>query len=812
MGDQLFAADWNPGTGGGDRASSIMADIQERLAAALEDRYRVKEELGQGGMAVVYLAEDLKHSRLVAIKVLKPGLAATLGPDRFLREIETAAKLSHPNILPLHDSGEADNLLYFVMPYVEGESLRDRLAREGHLPVPDAVRITREVADALHFAHGQGLIHRDIKPENILFQAGHAVVTDFGISKAVSEAGADRLTETGLAVGTLAYMSPEQASGEAELDTRTDVYGLGCMLFEMLTGEVPFKGPNPRAILANKLMGSLPDMRASNISVPATVAEVVATALATDPSERFQTAEDFGQTLEHANTAVVIAADAQQRTRARRLRGLLASAAATLLILAAWWISTVTSGPSVQRLAVLPLTNLLNDPEQTLLVAGAHDAIISELQIAGMGVIARRSVLQYQDTQVPIRVIAEDLDLDAALDGSIYWQGDSVELRMTLVDGDTEESLWSRTYAGNTREVVNLWRSLARDVAAEIGYSLSAEASARLDVTQEVNPEAYDAFWKGMVHWRRLTPQDLNLALQYFEFARDRAPDYALGYAGIAMVWGGRTQMGLISSADAAVHLRPAIEKAEELGGDLWEVRYASALSQGWWAWNWEECVADYQRAFELNPNSPDAHAYYSQILLILQQEEEAIEHIDRALELDPFNTLFRVIHAMDLNFLRRPADAEEVLLEILEMEPEHPMALSTLRTTYHLMGRQEEAIQMWRASYGSGGNPEAAEALDRGYAEGGYSAALTAAAETLVRQAEVRFVPAWQIGTLYTRAGNGEAALDWLERAFEEHGPNLPYLAVDPIFDDIRPDPRFWALLERLELSGYMASSPGGR
>jgi tetratricopeptide (TPR) repeat protein len=260
--------------------------------------------------------------------------------------------------------------------------------------------------------------------------------------------------------------------------------------------------------------------------------------------------------------------------------------------------------------------------------------------------------------------------------------------------------------------------------------------------------------------------------------------------------------MGLISSEDAAVHLRPAMERANELGEDLWEVRYASALAQGWWAWNWEECVADYQRAFELNPNSPDAHAYYSQILLILQQEEEAVEHINRALELDPLNPLFQVVYAMDLNFLRRPADAEEVLLEILDMDPNHPMALSTLRTTYHLLGRHEEAIEMWRASYIAAGKPEAVQALDRGYAEGGYSAALTAVAETLARQAEVTFVPAWQIGTLHTRAGNSDAALDWLERAFEERGPNLPYLAIDPIFDDIRPDPRFQSLLQRLDLS----------
>jgi len=778
-----------------------MGDLLSRLSAALEGRYRVERELGQGGMAVVFLAEDRKHNRPVAIKVLKPGLALAIGPERFLREIETAAQLSHPNILPLHDSGEADGLLYFVMPYVEGESLRDRLAREERLSVEDAIKVTVEVADALGYAHSQGLIHRDIKPENILFQAGHAVVTDFGISRAISEAGGNRLTETGLALGTLAYMSPEQASGETELDARTDIYGLGCVLFEMLTGGIPYEGPNPQAILAKKLVGPVPPVRGAGATVPATVEEVVTKALVTDPTDRFQTADQFAGALTQANTEAAIAADAQRRIRTQRWRGFIASALTTVLILAGWWIAATVGGPAIQRLAVLPPTNVMNDPELAFFVEGAHAAIISEFQMAGMGVIARRSVLKYEGTRMPIRDIARELDLDAVLEVSVYRQGDSVGIRVSLVDGSTEESLWSRTYGGNVRNVLTLYRDLTRAVATEIQFPLSPETDARLATAQEVDPEAYDAFLKGMSHWRSLTPGDLDQALQYFEFARDIDPDYALAYSGIALVWGGRTQMGLVSVEEARPHFESAILRAVELGGTIPEVRYGLALTRGWWEWNWAESLAEFQLAIELNPKSPDSHAYYSHILLILHREEEAVEHIARALELDPFNLLFQTLYGMDLNFLDRYDEAEQVLLGILEVEPANPMALSTLRTTYHLMARHEEALEMWRASFSTRDDSEALGALERGYAEGGYSAALTEVAETFVGRSRTSHVPAWQIGTLFTRAGKQDEALTWLERAFEEHDSNMPYLSVDPIFDYMRSDPRFKEILRRMDL-----------
>src|SRR5438128_7807898 len=274
-----------------------LADLLARLQAALADRYTIERELGRGGMATVYLAQDRKHHRQVAIKVLKPELAAALGPERFLREIDTAARLNHPHILPLHDSGEAEGFLFYVMPYVEGESLRDRLSREKQLPLGNALQIAREVADALSYAHSHDVVHRDIKPENILFEAGHAVVTDFGIARAITAAGGEKLTGTGIAVGTPAYMSPEQAAASARVDERSDIYSLGCVLYEMLAGELPFTGPSAESIVRQHLAAAPPRVSAMRAAVPPAIEEAIVRALAKTPADRFATAAEFADAL-----------------------------------------------------------------------------------------------------------------------------------------------------------------------------------------------------------------------------------------------------------------------------------------------------------------------------------------------------------------------------------------------------------------------------------------------------------------------------------------------------------------------------------
>jgi serine/threonine protein kinase len=333
-------------------------ELLERLQRGLADRYRVEGKLGEGGMAVVYLAEDLRHHRRVALKVLRPELAATLGADRFLREIETTAQLTHPHILPLLDSGAADGALYYVMPFVEGESLRDRLERERRLPVNDAVQIARETADALGYAHSHGVIHRDVKPENILLESGHAVVADFGIAKAVSVAGGTRLTETGLSVGTPAYMSPEQVAGGEALDGRSDVYSLGCVLYEMLTGETPYTGATPLAILAKKLSEPLPRVSMARQNVPASLEAVLTKVLASTPADRFATAGEFAAALGGAPFARLVSAGARRRRRLAAIAAMAVLVAAGAYALLSRYLSHLRGSAPVSA----SVTQLTSEP------------------------------------------------------------------------------------------------------------------------------------------------------------------------------------------------------------------------------------------------------------------------------------------------------------------------------------------------------------------------------------------------------------------------------------------------------------------
>ena len=780
---------------------SRMSTLLDRLAEGLEGRYAVEREIGRGGMAVVFLAEDLKHRRSVAIKVLRPEVAPALGGERFLREIEIAAQLSHPNILALHDSGEASGLLYFVMPYVDGESLRDMLTRVGTLPLDEAVRVTTQVADALSYAHERGLIHRDVKPENILFHAGHAVVTDFGIARAVSEAGGSRLTETGLSLGTVAYMSPEQATGEVRLDARTDVYALGCVLYECLAGAPPFAGSTAQAVLARKIVDDVPPLPTRHVDVPPTVEHVVRRSLARDADERFRTPAELSEALGRAITATEIERD---RIRTRRARA--ARVAATALLLTGvgglgWWGTSLLSGPTHQRLAVLPIANGLNDPGQDYFVEGIHDALITELGMAGVTVIGRQSVMRYRGTDTPVRDIARELDLDAVLEGSARLVGDSVAVRVRLLDGRTESQLWAGSYDDEVRNVMSIYRDVTSEIVREIRLALSPEAETRLHVAAapQVDPQVYEAILQGHFYRSRITRESLETAQRYFEFALERDPRSAAAYAGLATVWVARAQNGYVSMAEAEPPREAALRRALELDESLAEVHFTIAATRTWNDWDWEGAGAAFARALELDPSHAQTRAYYAHYLHFMGRHDSATAQVERALELDPLDQLVQSLYAMELMYERRFEFAIDRLEEVLRTSPRDPIALSTLRTAYHMTGRHEQAMDIWRRSYE--GDPMRLAALERGWEAGGYSGALRAAAEALEDQSRTRFVTPWQIGTLYTRAGDAGRALDYLERAFEARDPNLPYLSVDPIFDFMRGEPRFQALIRRLGL-----------
>lgn len=457
-----------------------MSDQIDRLRAAFAGRYDIEKEIGAGGMATVYLARDPKHDRQVAIKVLRPELAAALGPDRFPREIKIVAQLQHPHILPLYDSGELQGFLYYVMPYVSGESLRTRLDREGQLPIQDAVRILREVADALSYAHGHGILHRDIKPDNVMLSGRHAMVMDFGVAKAVSEAGGETLTTVGVAVGTPQYMSPEQATGQADLDQRSDIYTLGILGYELLCGKAPFTGKTAQAILSAQVLETPAPVTAIRPTVPQALSDLLARCLAKQAADRIQTAEEVHHQLEGVVTLSggitptttrpirAIEAPVPQPKGGRRM--LVAGVAVALMAALGLGASQLLGAgalPGPERMAVLPIQDISGADAQ--FVDAMHDQLNVALgQTAGLSVVARSAMLGYKDAPKPMAEIAATLSIGAILEGTVFRTGDRMRINVQLVEPRSVKQIWSNSYEIDVRDVLSAQDSVVRQIAAGV--------------------------------------------------------------------------------------------------------------------------------------------------------------------------------------------------------------------------------------------------------------------------------------------------------------------------------------------------------
>ncbi len=442
-----------------------MDDIQQRLAASLADKYEIEGPLGEGGMALVYLARDVKHDRQVAVKVLRPDLAASLGAERFLREISITAKLQHPHILPLYDSGEAEGLLYYVMPFVEGESLADLVEREKQLSIDEAIRITREVAGALGHAHAYGLIHRDIKPENVMMSGGHAIVADFGIAKAVSEAGGSQVTSTGTAIGTPAYMSPEQAAGDPDLDGRTDIYALGCMLYEMLVGQVPFTGPNAQAIMARHTMDQVPPPSIMRQSIMPELEDIIFCAMAKTPADRFRTAQEMIDALNavesggapklrvtRATTRITQVVEPQPFWK-RALLPAVVGLAVVAVGIGAWQVFLADrSGPAPLLAGGLDPKNVAvryfedaTGGELQYVADGLTEGLIARLQaVPVLNVVSRNGVAPFRDPAIPADSVARALEAGSIVGGTVERSGNQIRVSARLYDGESGSDLGMR--------------------------------------------------------------------------------------------------------------------------------------------------------------------------------------------------------------------------------------------------------------------------------------------------------------------------------------------------------------------------------
>ena len=752
-----------------------MSGLLGRLQVALAERYSIERELGHGGMATVYLAEDLKHRRLVALKVLSPDLAASLGTDRFLREIDIAARLTHPHILPLHDSGEADGLLYYVMPYVEGESLRGRLNRERQLPLEDALHITAEVADALDYAHSHDVLHRDIKPENILFQSGHAVVSDFGIARALGVAGVSRVTGTGIAVGTPGYMSPEQAGGVEQPDGRSDLYSLGCVLYEMLAGDPPFTGWSAGAILARQAAGPVPRLRTVRDTVPDWVEQAVTRALAKAPADRFPTAADFIAALIQPTTVTV------------------AEPAAAL----------VQPPAAANSIAVLPFLNMSADPDNEYFSDGMTEEIVHALSAVGsLRVASRTSSFAFKGATQNIRTIGEKLQVRTVLEGSVRRADTKLRVTAQLINAADGFHLWSATYEREMKDVFALQDEIARAIVSALKVKLTDEPSLALVEPRTANVEAYALYLKARYFWRRKSASGLKKGIEYFQQAIAVDPGYSLAYAGLADSHIALGYYGYLPPKDVFPPAKAAADAAIRIDDGLAEAHTARACVSLLYDWDWLGAERGFQRAIELKQGYPTAHFWYACYLWAVGRTEDSCEEASRALELAPLSLVGHANLGWALYFGRKFDAAIAQCQKSLELDPRYLFTHTVLGQAYLAASRYDEAIGALQSAVRfSGGLSFTTATLGYAYAKAGKRREARKVLQSLRQRSGAEYVPPFCVALVYAGLGDRDQAFACLDRAYEERSYWLAYLKTWPLVDDLRADVRFTALLGRVGL-----------
>jgi serine/threonine protein kinase/Tfp pilus assembly protein PilF len=760
---------------------ALQAVGQDVLVGQTLGHYRIAEKIGAGGMGEVYRAHDAHLNREVAIKVLPSGtLSDESSRKRFRNEALTLSRLNHPNIATVHDFDTQAGVDFLVMEYVPGTTLSEKLAA-GPLPEKEVARLCVQLAEGLTAAHEQAVIHRDLKPGNLRLTAdGRLKILDFGLARLVQpvsgDAETETLTQTRAIAGTLPYMAPEQLRGE-RVDARSDVWAAGVVLYEMATARLPFEGKTSAVLTDQILHGHATSPQRLQPRLSARLADIILKCLEKDAENRYQSAKelqvDLRRLISPTSTASIAAGAPRKRTRSRRIRSL----------------------------AVLPLNNFSHDPEQEYFADGMTETLICNLaKLQAVKITSRTSVMRYKGSETPLPQIAAELNVDALVEGSVMRVGPRVRITAQLIHAASDTHLWAESYDRDFEDVLLVQSEIARAIAREIQVAITPEEAKRLAGARRVNAGAYEAYLKGRFHWYKLSREHLDTALKYFEVSLEKDPSDPLAYVGMASVWCSRGDCGLVPPREAFPKAKAAALKAIELDDSLAEAHISMGMIRAA-EWNWDEATREYKRATELTPNSVDAHFFLADLAISRGHPEEWKKQVERTLELDPLNFFYQCFYGWHLLYLCRYDEAIAELRKALRSEPHLPAAHLRLWSAYYGKTMHKEAVEAAKTFFEALGDKEVVQALQRGYADAGYSGAMCVAAETLVERSHSTYVQPTQIARLYAHAGDKEHALDWLERAYEEHLIAMIHLGVDLDWSSLRSEPRFQDLMRRVNL-----------
>jgi serine/threonine-protein kinase len=778
--------------------------------------YRLVEKIGEGGMGVVYRAHDTRLERDVALKVLPAGvLSDDAARKRFRKEALALSKLNHPNIATVFDFDTEDGTDFLVMEYIPGTTLNQKVAA-GPMTEKEIARLGRQIAEGLAAAHDQSVLHRDLKPANIRITTdGRAKILDFGLAKLIPppdmESRAETATESAALAGTLPYMAPEQLRRE-RLDTRTDIFAFGDVLYEMATGRRPFRGETQPQLTEAILHEAPVAPRALNSRLSPDLERIITKCLEKEPERRYQSAKEVEVDLRRLGASGEVVVPAPNPPRPRRwLHVAIGVAVIGLAAILTTRLLNIPGPPSPEpedgkvMLAVLPFENLSADPEQEYFSDGMTEEMIAHLgrlQPEQLGVIARTSAMQYKNTTKQVDQIGRELGVQYLLEGSVRRAAGRVRITAQLIQVSDQTHLWADTFDSDSADVLALQSQVAQFIAREINIKLTPEEQAHFGGFLPVDPEAFEAYLRGRYFWNKRTPGSMKKGIEYFQQAIEKDPNHPLAYAGLADSYNMLGNWSVLPPKEAYPEAKAAARKALGIDGKFAEAQVALSYATFLYDWEWEEAEKGFERALELNPNYAPGHQWYAVYLIAWGRHNEARAEIERAHDLDPLSLIISSVRGWIFFMAREYDQTIEQCREIIELDPGFFAAHFFLARAYGQKGMYEEAIVAFQKAVSlSGGNISLMGNLGRVYALAGEKDEATRVLRELMDLSKQQYVSPFDIAKVHTGLGEWDQAFVWLEKALEERHPWLVHLAVDPTLDSLRPDPRFQDLLRRLGL-----------